>query len=118
MRMSSLNAAKRMTFPPTYQTQSVASAMNTRIASRKIGRNQCPRIAGSMDSRIDRLWWDALVPSSIFFIWTQTPRRMILAMSVTTVEIRTAAPKRVFESLSSRMTGKTMPTECDAKSDA
>ena len=43
---------------------------------------------------------------------------MILAMSVTTVEIRTAAPKRVFESLSSRMTGKTMPTECDAKSDA
>ena len=35
-----------------------------------------------------------------------------------TVEISTAEPNRDCESFSSRMTGKTMPTECEAKSEA
>ena len=49
---------------------------------------------------------------------TLTASRMIEEMSVMTVEIRTAAPNRVCESFSSRMTGNTMPTECEAKSEA
>ena len=52
------------------------------------------------------------------YICTATASRSIDAMSVTTVAISTDAPKRVFDNLSSRMTGKTMPTEWEAKSDA
>ena len=52
------------------------------------------------------------------FSWTLTASRMMLAISVITVEISTAAPKRLLLSFSSRITGNTMPTECEANSDA
>ena len=47
--------------------------------------------------------------------WTLTASRMMLAMSVMTVEISTDAPNRAFVNFNSRITGKTMPTECEAK---
>ena len=53
-----------------------------------------------------------------FFICTLTARSTMLAISVITVEISTAEPNTVLVIFRSRMIGNTIPTECEANSEA
>ena len=79
-----------------------------------------PRMEPSRWSKMERVLEPTMceMPCRCRKSWTLTARRMMLAMSVMTVEMRTLAPKRLRVSPCERMTGKTMPTECEAKREA
>ena len=71
-------------------------------------------------SRIDSVLLSTMCAVSVFWrkSCTDTARSRIEAMSVMTVAMSTEAPNLDFVSFSSRTTGNTMPTECEAKSEA
>ena len=84
----------------------------------KAGVNHPPNHERSKRSRIEIPLTAETACSCIDWSCTQTARSTSERMSVITVEESTAMPKRVRTSPISRMTGKTMPIECEAKSEA
>ncbi len=94
------------------------NALKEAMTAKKRMGNHFPKTSGPIWSKIEML--PAIRPGGMAWRlnWIQIANRTKLAISVMTVDASTATPKRVWVTLSSRMTGNTMPTECEANSEA